>query len=66
MIDELWGKDPPARARDSLQVHVSRLRKALTEQAPAEAGWSVSQSGGYCAARAGTYWPEMENEAVGA
>jgi hypothetical protein len=31
LIDELWGQDPPARARDSLQMHVSRLRKALTE-----------------------------------
>ena len=31
LIDELWGEDPPARARDSLQMHVSRLRKALAE-----------------------------------
>src|SRR5215208_336488 len=46
LIDELWGEDPPARARDSLQVHVSRLRKALTE-AGAGAGRLVSQSGGY-------------------
>ena len=30
LIDELWGEDPPARARDSLQMHVSRLRKALS------------------------------------
>src|SRR3954463_11680613 len=31
LIDELWGEEPPARARDSLQMHVSRLRKGLVE-----------------------------------
>ena len=31
LIDELWGEDPPAQARDTLQVNVSRLRKALTQ-----------------------------------
>ena len=46
LIDELWGEDPPARARDSLQMHVSRLRKALTE-AGADGGRLVSQAGGY-------------------
>jgi predicted ATPase/DNA-binding SARP family transcriptional activator len=46
LIDELWGEDPPARARDSLQMHVSRLRKALTE-AGAGAGRLVSHAGGY-------------------
>src|SRR5688500_1602070 len=29
LIDELWGESPPANALKSLQVHVSRLRKAL-------------------------------------
>jgi DNA-binding SARP family transcriptional activator len=29
LIDELWGDDPPARARESLQMHVSRLRRAF-------------------------------------
>ena len=29
LIDALWGEDPPARARESLQMHVSRLRKAF-------------------------------------
>jgi predicted ATPase/class 3 adenylate cyclase/DNA-binding winged helix-turn-helix (wHTH) protein len=29
LIDELWGEDPPATAAKALQVHVSRLRKAL-------------------------------------
>jgi predicted ATPase/DNA-binding SARP family transcriptional activator len=46
LIDELWGEDPPARARDSLQMHVSRLRKALAE-AGADGGRLVSQAGGY-------------------
>jgi DNA-binding SARP family transcriptional activator len=30
LIDELWGEDPPATAAKSVQVHVSRLRKALS------------------------------------
>ena len=46
LIDELWGEEPPARARDSLQMHVSRLRKALAE-AGADGGRLVSQAGGY-------------------
>ncbi len=46
LIDELWGEEPPARARDSLQVHVSRLRKGLAE-AGADGGRLVSQAGGY-------------------
>ena len=29
LIDELWGEAPPATAAKSVQVHVSRLRKAL-------------------------------------
>ncbi len=29
LIDELWGEAPPATAAKTLQVHVSRLRKAL-------------------------------------
>ncbi len=46
LIDELWGEEPPARARDSLQMHVSRLRKGLVE-AGAGSGRLVSQAGGY-------------------
>jgi predicted ATPase/DNA-binding SARP family transcriptional activator len=46
LIDELWGEDPPVRARDSLQMHVSRLRKGLAE-AGADGGRLVSQAGGY-------------------
>jgi DNA-binding SARP family transcriptional activator len=46
LIDELWGEDPPARARASLQMHVSRVRKAVTE-AGGDAGRLVSRAGGY-------------------
>jgi predicted ATPase/DNA-binding SARP family transcriptional activator len=46
LIDELWGDEPPARARDSLQMHVSRLRKALTE-AGADGRRLMRRAGGY-------------------
>jgi predicted ATPase/DNA-binding SARP family transcriptional activator len=46
LVDELWGEDPPARARDSLQMHVSRLRKALSE-AGGDGGRLVNQADGY-------------------
>src|SRR4051812_36992961 len=29
LIDELWGERPPATATKALQIHVSRLRRAL-------------------------------------
>jgi DNA-binding SARP family transcriptional activator len=29
LIDELWGERPPATAAKTVQVHISRLRKAL-------------------------------------
>ena len=29
LIDELWGDQPPARAAKTVQVYVSRLRRAL-------------------------------------
>ena len=31
LIDELWGEDSPERAAAALRVHVSRLRKALSQ-----------------------------------
>jgi len=31
LIDELWGEEPPASAAHSLEVYVSRLRKALLQ-----------------------------------
>ena len=46
LIDELWGEDPPARARDSLQMHVSRLRKALSD-AGDDGGRLINQADGY-------------------
>jgi len=36
LIDELWGEEPPATAAKALQVHISRLRKALAAAGPAE------------------------------
>jgi DNA-binding SARP family transcriptional activator len=44
LIDELWGERPPAAAAKSVQVHVSRLRKAL---APAGCGLIVTREHGY-------------------
>jgi DNA-binding SARP family transcriptional activator len=44
LIDELWGEHPPATAAKSVQVHVSRLRKAL---APAGSGLIVTREYGY-------------------
>jgi DNA-binding SARP family transcriptional activator len=46
LIDELWGEEPPARARDSLQMHVSRLRKRLAE-AGGDGGRLLNHAGGY-------------------
>jgi DNA-binding SARP family transcriptional activator len=45
LIDELWGDEPPTRARDSLQMQISRLRKRLAE-AGADGGRLVSHAGG--------------------
>jgi predicted ATPase/DNA-binding SARP family transcriptional activator len=46
LADALWGDDPPARARESLQMHVSRLRKALAAVG-ADTGRLRSHAGGY-------------------
>jgi DNA-binding winged helix-turn-helix (wHTH) protein len=46
LIDELWGEEPPARGGDSLQMHVSRLRKALSDGGD-DGGRLVSQADGY-------------------
>jgi DNA-binding SARP family transcriptional activator len=46
LIDEVWGDVPPARARDSLQMHVSRLRRALTETG-ADGARLIRRGGGY-------------------
>jgi predicted ATPase/DNA-binding SARP family transcriptional activator len=46
LIDELWGEDPPARARETLHVNISRLRKALVD-AGGDADRLVRRAGGY-------------------
>lgn len=48
LIDELWGERPPASAAKSVQVHVSRLRKALAgEEDSALADVLVTREHGY-------------------
>ena len=42
LIDALWGERPPATATKTVQVYVSRLRKALGEE-----GLIATRSGGY-------------------
>ena len=44
LIDDLWGERPPATAAKSVQVHISRLRKAL---APAGSELIVTREYGY-------------------
>src|SRR4030088_475538 len=48
LIEELWGEFPPVTAAKTLQVHISRLRKAL-EGSPevGSAGVGVTREGGY-------------------
>ena len=45
LIDELWGESPPANAPKTLQVHISRLRKALASDAVG--GPLFTREGGY-------------------
>ena len=47
LIDELWGEQPPATAAKTLQVHVSRLRKALTGGPGGGADVVVTREHGY-------------------
>src|SRR5919106_2237367 len=46
LIDELWGEHPPAAAAKSVQVHISRLRKALAER-PSETVVLATRERGY-------------------
>jgi DNA-binding SARP family transcriptional activator len=46
LIDELWGEHPPATATKTVQVHVSRLRKALSAGNGAD-GVIVTRARGY-------------------
>jgi DNA-binding SARP family transcriptional activator len=48
LIDELWGERPPASAAKTVQVHISRLRKALAGgEESALAGVIVTREHGY-------------------
>jgi DNA-binding SARP family transcriptional activator len=48
LIDELWGDRPPATAAKTVQVHISRLRKALAAGAgSASEGVVVTREHGY-------------------
>jgi class 3 adenylate cyclase/DNA-binding winged helix-turn-helix (wHTH) protein len=46
MIDELWGEQPPTAAAKTLQVHISRLRKALGDE-PGAGDMVVTRGHGY-------------------
>ncbi|MEM9513366.1 MAG: BTAD domain-containing putative transcriptional regulator [Actinomycetota bacterium] len=49
LVDALWGDDPPPTARKALQVHVSKLRRALGEGFPLRTapGAYLVQSAGF-------------------
>jgi DNA-binding SARP family transcriptional activator len=48
LIDELWGERPPANAAKTVQMQISRLRKALADEAgSASAGVVVTRERGY-------------------
>jgi DNA-binding SARP family transcriptional activator/tetratricopeptide (TPR) repeat protein len=48
LIDELWGERPPATAAKTVQVHISRLRKALAgEPGTGSAGILLTRERGY-------------------
>lgn len=47
LMDELWGDEPPARAAKTVQVYVSRLRKALTGAGGTRADPIVTRDHGY-------------------
>ena len=47
LIDELWGEHPPAGAAKTLQMHVSRLRKALSGEDGRGTGLIVTRERGY-------------------
>ena len=47
LMDELWGDEPPARAAKTVQVYVSRLRKALSTANGTCADPIVTRNHGY-------------------
>src|SRR3954447_26593672 len=47
LMEELWGADPPPSARKALQMHVSRIRRALAAAAPDDSGLLDGGPAGY-------------------
>src|SRR3954449_11079813 len=47
IVEALWGEAPPASAAKMVQLHVSHLRRALTEAGDGAAGAIVPRPGGY-------------------
>jgi DNA-binding SARP family transcriptional activator len=47
LMDDLWGDDPPTRAAKTVQVYVSRLRKALTTAGGTSSDPIVTRDHGY-------------------
>src|SRR5215207_3774018 len=47
LTDELWAERPPVSARKALQMHISRLRRALADAGPDASRVLVSGAGGY-------------------
>jgi DNA-binding SARP family transcriptional activator/DNA-binding beta-propeller fold protein YncE len=45
LIDDLWGDEPPATARQTLHVHVGRLRRLLSADGPGESPLAKEPSG---------------------
>src|SRR4051794_41966495 len=64
LIDELWDGDPPASASQSLDVYVSRLRRAL-RAAGATNGGLTTRAPGYVLHAADTDAREVERLAAG-
>lgn len=44
LIDELWGTNPPSSAENSLQGHVSRLRRRIAQCTGKESMWNVIET----------------------
>ncbi len=47
LIEELWGETPPSTAAKTLQAHVSRLRRALGDEATPGSGLLETRGHGY-------------------
>ena len=49
LIDELWGERPPATASKTVQMHISRLRRALERPGAGDGDLVVTRKHGYAA-----------------